>query len=251
MDGANNSTTFTDKSYSPKTITAYGNAKISTAQSKFGGASAAFDGSGDYLTFPASSDTDFGSGDLTIEGWVRLNTVSYQVIVNKYNAGSIADIGFGINSSTSLILSLNSTPGGIVRTVPTILVDTWYHFAVVKSGSNVMIFWNGTQAGDSATAASVTNGASYWSIGSESWNSPTGFLNGYLDEFRITKGLARYTSNFTPPTSAFPNASGFADLPGDAVVGQTVYADSGIYVCSSTSPLTWKKYSVTPSDITE
>jgi hypothetical protein len=249
MDGANNSTTFTDKSYSPKTITAYGNAKISTAQSKFGGASAAFDGSGDYLTFPASSDTDFGSGDLTIEGWVRLNTVSYQVIVNKYNAGVVADIGLGINSSTSLLLTLNSTPGGIARTVPTILADTWYHFAIVKSGSSVMIFWNGTQAGDSVTAASVTNGASYWSIGSESWNSPTGFLNGYLDEFRITKGLARYTSNFTPSTSAFSDAGVAAYLPATASVGETVYSSDAAYICTSTSPVTWKQFSQTGNNI--
>jgi hypothetical protein len=249
MDGANNSTTFTDKSYSPKTITVHGGAKISTAQSKFGGASAAFDGSGDYLTFPASSDTDFGSGDLTIEGWVRLNTVSYQVIVNKYNNGVAGDIGLAINNSTSLLLSLNNTPYGIARTVPTILADTWYHFAVVKNGSDIMVFWNGTQAGASVTAATVFNGASYWSIGSESWNAPQGFLNGYLDEFRITKGLARYTANFTPPTSAFPDAGVAAYLPTTASVGETVYSSDAAYICTSASPVTWKQFSQTGNNI--
>ena len=82
MDGANNSTTFTDRSYSPKTVTAFGNAKISTAQSKFGGASAAFDGSGDYIEFDRGTDLQFGAGDFTIEGWVNLNSfASYQSVV--------------------------------------------------------------------------------------------------------------------------------------------------------------------------
>jgi len=69
-DGANGSTTIVDSSTSPKTVTAVGNAQISTAQSKFGGASLAFDGAGDYLTIPDDSSFDFGFNDFTIEGWI-------------------------------------------------------------------------------------------------------------------------------------------------------------------------------------
>ncbi len=241
-DGANNSTTITDNSYAPKTVTAYGNAKISTAQSKFGGASIAFDGNGDYLIFPASSDTDFGSEDMTIEGWIRLNTVSYHTIFNKNGAGA-SDIGFAIVNSTTIGLGLNNTGGGISRTVPTIQSNVWYHFAIVKSGSDVVLYWNGTQAGAAITGVtSINNNVPYWAIGTDSWNALGYYFNGYLDEFRITKGLARYTSNFTPSATAFPNADGTASLPSSPSVGDVVYSNSFSYVCTSTSPVTWKRF---------
>jgi hypothetical protein len=245
MDGANNSTTFTDRSYAAKTVTAFGNAKISTTQSKFGGASAAFDGSGDYLRWDNTTDLAVGSdgGAFTIEGWVYLNAVSYQSIFNKHTSGVASDIGLGINNSTTLVFGLNSTVGGILRTVPTISANAWYHFAVVGNSGVIKIFWNGTQAGADVAYTSVNNNVAYWVLGSENWNSPTAFLNGYIDEFRITKGLARYTSNFTPSASAFSNADGSAELSATPTVGDTVYSNTGIFVCSSASPVVWKKFS--------
>jgi len=243
MNGANNSTTFTDNSYTPKTVTAYGNAKISTAQSKFGGASAAFDGSGDYLLLDNTADLAFGSGAFTIEGWVYLNSVGYQTIFSKHTPSVAADVGFSINNSTSVILGLNNTPGGFVRTVPTISANTWYHFAIVGGGSGVIkIYWNGTQAGADIAAASVNNNVQKWIIGADQWSNPAYFFNGYLDEFRITKGLARYTANFTPPTSAFSNANGSVELPSSPIVGQAVYSDDRAYICTSASPVTWKVF---------
>ncbi len=251
MDGANESTTFTDRSYSPRTITANGNTKISTTKSKFGGSSASFDGSNSYLTWANSTDFAFGSGDLTIEGWVNFNgpTIGHQAIFNTHTYGVTGDIGLEIINSTTANMGTN-VGGGFNRTIPTISADTWYHFAMVKSGSNLVLYWNGTQAGAAVSVASITNVVPYWVMGRTAWNSGGAYLNGYIDEFRITKGLARYTSNFTPSASAFANADGTGDLPGDAQVGQTVYAQSGIYICSSTSPLTWKKYAIIPSVIT-
>jgi len=75
-NGSNGSSIFTDSSPSPKTVTAHGNAQISTAQSKSGGSSAYFDGSGDFLTVPADADLQFGSGDFTVEAWVYPTTAS-------------------------------------------------------------------------------------------------------------------------------------------------------------------------------
>jgi len=246
MDGANNSTTFVDESYIPKTITTYGNAKISTSQSKFGGASGAFDGSGDYLLLDNTADLAFGSGAFTIEGWVYLNSVSYQTIFAKHTPGVTGDFGFFINNSTSLLIGLNNTPGGFVRTVPTISANTWYHFAMVGNGSGtVKIYWDGTQAGADIAAASINNDVPKWIIGADQWSSPTHFLNGYLDEFRITKGLARYTSNFTPPVAAFPNADPVSNLPTNPAVGDVAYSSTKAYVCTSVSPVTWKEYSST------
>jgi hypothetical protein len=236
-DGANNSTTITDNSYAPKTVTAYGNAKISTAQSKFGGASIAFDGNGDYLMFAKTSDFVFGSGDFTIEGWVNLNSLaSYQSVYGQ------VDIGLDIVNSTTIVIGYNATPGGFARTVPTISTDTWYHFAIVRASGYINSFWNGNLVG-SAINGPTSNVYNYAPvIGQNYEGSNTYFLNGYLDEFRITKGLARYTSNFTPSATAFPNADGTASLPSSPSVGDVVYSNSFSYVCTSTSPVTWKRF---------
>jgi len=86
-DGSNGSTTFTDNSPSPKTVTANGNASVSTAQSKFGGASAVFDGTGDYLSLDGSSGFAFGTGDFTIEFWLSpsvLNGVIYAINPSQF-----------------------------------------------------------------------------------------------------------------------------------------------------------------------
>lgn len=252
MNGTNNSVTFTDKSYSTKSITAFGDAKIVTTTSKFGGASASFDGTGDYLFIPYSSDFDFSTGDFTIEGWVNFNTVSVtQSFIGKHHSSVAANLIFYMSNSTTLGLY---GPGSVhtTRTVPTISTGVWYHWAVVKSGSTSYIFWNGTQAG-ATISGSYTNSASVGlTISGDRENSIQSVLNGYLDEVRISR-VARYTSNFTPSTTAFPNADGTLEaslLPSTPSVGDIVYSNKGFYVCSSASPVTWKEYSLTPSTIT-
>jgi hypothetical protein len=245
MDGANNSTTFTDKSYSPKTITAYGNAKISTAQSKFGGASAAFDGNGDYIEFDRGADFQFGAGDFTIEGWVNLNSLAnYQSVFGGY------DIGFDIQNSTTLVVGYNAMGGGFMsRTVSTISTGTWYHWAMSKTAGTFRLFWNGVQQGASAVAPTMNNTVAKWVIGKNATNNSSHHLNGYVDEVRVTKGLGRYTSNFTPSTSAFPNADGSVELPSTASVGETVYSSDKAYICTSASPVTWKQFSQTGNNV--
>jgi hypothetical protein len=239
MDGANNSTTFTDRSYSPKTVTAFGNAKISTAQSKFGGASAVFDGNGDYIEFDRGADLQFGAGDFTIEGWVNLSSLaSYQSIFGGY------DIGLDVQNSTTLVVGYNAIGGGLMsRTVPTISTGTWYHWAMSKTSGTFRLFWNGVQAGASAVAPAMNNTVAKWVIGKNATNNSSHYLNGYVDEVRVTKGLGRYTANFTPSATTFANADGTAELTATSV-GDTVYSSTGIYICTSLSPLTWKKLSV-------
>jgi len=241
MEGLNNGTTFADKSYSPKTVTAYGNAKISTAASKFGGSSAAFDGNGDYLMWPK---TALASSDFTIEGWVNLNSLaSYQSIF-----GGI-EIGLDIQNSTTIVMGYNATPGGFPRTVPTISTGTWYHFAISRTSGTIRIFWNGTLAGATVASATTNNTSTNWVIGRNAENAAQYYLNGYVDEFRITIGSGRYTSNFTPSTSAFANADGSDQLVATSV-GDVIYSSDGIYVCSSVTPLVWKKYSTSSTTIT-
>jgi hypothetical protein len=225
-DGTNGSTTITDNSPSPKTVTAFGNAQISTAQSKFGGASIAFDGDGDYATAPISSDFEFGTGDFTVEGFVYVNSFSgIQKYVNLASIGRGA-LGGGspvTNGWTVLVESTQITffrYDGSVSTIiarsTTVSTGTWHHIAVSRVGTNLRIFLNGTQVGATETNSTAynriaTGGSQDLHIGrflsgDATQQAPlpySSFLNGYIDDLRITRGVARYTENFTAPTATF------------------------------------------------
>lgn len=249
MEGANNSTTFTDSSNTPRTVTAYGNAKISTTEYKFGSSSADFDGNGDYLRIPYDAGFDLSSVNSTIEGWVNPRVTSAQTIISKAQSGFDYNFELRIHNSTTLRYVGHYAAFDV--TVPTITTGTWHHFAVVgvQSGGNgtLYFFWNGVLRGTSAQT--IWNYSSMdLTIGCSSYNSPSVFFNGYIDEIRITKGTARYTSNFTPSSSAFPSANGSVELAATSV-GQTVYSSDGVYVCSSLSPVTWKKYPIVPTTL--
>ena len=215
MDGANNSTTFADSSLSARTLTALGNAKISTAQSKFGGASGLFDGSGDYLSISDSSDFDFGSGDFTIECWFYRpsNTfVNFQDILTQRNQDSSNyAFSFYIRPQDNTIAFRYSTSGnGSTGTVGannnfTITNSVWHHFAITRSSGTFRLFVNGTVVTTSTPATNPTffNSTAAITVGAAA--NGTQSINGYLDDVRVTKGVARYTADFTPPTAAFPN----------------------------------------------
>ena len=195
MNGTNGSTTFTDNSSNAHTITAYGDAQISTAQSKFGGASGAFDGTGDYLMPPASSTLAMGTGNFTIETWVRFNNFSALQAVFSYGT---TQLNIYANTSSKLLAYVNGTAVGAVTTLS---ANTWYHVALCRSGSTVRFFINGTQEGSTTSSTNFTNNQMY--IGRRS--DGTYQLNGYLDELRVTKA-ARYTAAFTAPTAPFPDS---------------------------------------------
>ena len=214
-DGTNGSTTFTDSSSSNHTITAYGNAQISTTQSKFGGSSMYFDGSGDYLTAPVDSSFEFGTGDFTVECWLYLtNNTGYRPIVLLGNgaSGGPSTILYSAwylyyFSSTGLSFYRFDGTSTSYNFSTTLSTNTWYHIAVSRSGTSLRCFVDGTQVG-----STVTTSLSYNKVNNDNLHigrSRTGsngntinYLNGYIDDLRITKGLARYTSNFTPPTTA-------------------------------------------------
>ena len=212
MDGSNGSTTFTDSSKNNLTVTASGSAKISTTQSKFGGSSAAFDGSGDYLTTADTSLLSLGSGDFAVECWVYLNNVSkqYQNLLDFRKISSTESVP-AISVSYS---DLRYEAAGSVRITGSAVMTAgvWHHVAVSRSGPNIKLFLNGNQIG--STYSDTTN---YQSSKLTLGRFPFGVvsdLNGYLDDVRITNSVARYTENFTPPTEAFPN---FMDMRGPSV----------------------------------
>ncbi len=201
MDGTDASTTFTDDNTvrTAKTITAGGNAQVDTAQSKFGGASALFDGTNDYLSIPSNNDFAFGTGDFTIEYWMRPNTlVSFDTSFDARSAGEVAPVIY--TEGTTLKYGRGNTEviaGGTLST------GTWYHVAVSRSGTSTKLFLNGTQVGSTYTdTGNYVNIATVY-IGSLRGGS--GSFDGHIDEVRVSKGIARYTSNFTAPTAAFAN----------------------------------------------
>ena len=194
MDGSNGSTTFTDSSASSYSVTAFGNAQISTAQAKFG-QSGSFDGTGDYLSLPSNSALDM-AGNFTWEWWMYLNNNANGAhFVAKQSVDTTIQLT-GVNNSTLLIFD------GGNRSVGAIATGQWIHFALVRSSGVLQAYLNGTATGSSWTNTSATRfSLSSARIGAR-WTDAF-FLNGYLDEFRATKA-ARYTSNFTPSDAPFP-----------------------------------------------
>ena len=207
-DGANNSTTFTDNSPSPKTASVFGDAKISTAQSKFGGASALFDGNGDYIEYTVNTAFAFGTGNFTVECWVWRNgtQVDFAPLISAGSSGGTSGswvLGFGATSESSsnkLRFTTGLTP--VMFDAGVSPNQQWFHAAVARQGSTVRLFVDGVQVATMTSAADLTESLIRITRGRGS----AFYFNGYLDDIRITKGVARYTGNFTPPSASFPDA---------------------------------------------
>jgi hypothetical protein len=160
-----------------------------------------FDGTGDWLTAPDSVNLQLGTGNFTIEGWVYLNAVgSARGFVSK--GTSTTGWSIGSNSSNQVIFNYASST---ITSTGTLAVSTWYFVTVVREGTGTnqtKIYINGTNDG-TGTVATDFNQTSIMYVGANRVGGEA--LNGYIDDLRITKGIARYTANFTPPIQAFPN----------------------------------------------
>jgi len=201
-DGTNGSTTVIDSSPSPQTVTAAGDAQISTAQSKFGGASIAFDGSGDYLQLSSQAALSFGTDDFTIETWARLtSTGNVQVIIEARNQLAPVPWILAVDSSNKILFRHGV---GLLTSNASITYGQWQHYAVTRSAGVIRIFIDGVTDTSTATNTSAIDAGAQGLIG-QAFGSGY-YINGYIDDLRITKGVARYTSNFTPPTAPFPDA---------------------------------------------
>lgn len=208
MDGTNGSTTFVDIKGS--SVSAIGNAQISTAQSKFGGASAYFDGTGDVLKIAESAAFGFASNDLTIEFSVRGDATqpqSYPVIVGGDTAWGTNAWAFQLNHASypnRLTFFSGNAGAAILIGTGSLLDAAWHHVAVTRAGSAWRLFIDGN-LNASGTFSGALNGATgKLAIGGGA--SSVEAMKGYIDDLRITKGVARYTANFTPPTAPHPTA---------------------------------------------
>lgn len=203
-DWANNSTTFTDSESTPKTVSVVGDTKISTTQTKFGGSSMYFDWAWDYLTLPNSSDWDFGSWDYTIDFWYYPISYSadtwwwYRRLLSNYDSsGNGFDISHNINGT----ISINRQTSNILNSSSVISTWVWNHISLVRFNGSLSLFINGVQnwvVTDTANYSSTLN----LFIGRLGY-ADIWYLNWYLDELRISKWVARWTGNFTPPSIAY------------------------------------------------
>ena len=196
-----------------------GNAQISTSVKKYGTGSLAFDGTGDWLVVGNPSTRpilDFGAGDFTIEAWVYPNGTSpYLVIGSLDNSSGVGCWWLVVNGTFggggTIQFGYNTTAGGsgtnILAGSGALSTSTWSHIAVTRSGANIRCFVNGTQVGTTNTGigTSAIYPVNQNILVGETVAGASYGMNGYIDDLRITKGYARYTSNFTAPTAAFPN----------------------------------------------
>lgn len=210
MTGSNGSTTFTDVSSSPKTVTANGNAQISTALEA--GGNGYFDGTGDYISTPDHNDFNFGSDNFTIEAFVYFSVVpdsgQYAAIFSqRSSATSNNSFNFWYGGTEKWYVSY-STNGVTQININNISTHTptsglFYHVAAVRNSSNMDIFIDGVKQTTRAISGSLYNSSANIRIGAAN-DVLSYFLNGYMKDFRVTKGTARYTENFTPPSTPLP-----------------------------------------------
>lgn len=217
--GSNGSTTFTDSSPAPKTATRIGNAQISTAQSKYGGSSLLLDGSGSYIRFPDNNAWYF-DGDFTIEAWIRLNAhpSSYAgdfgatILSQDDSSNGTNSYGWGLSiggsSSQSLGILLTSSSNTRTSIVATanFALNEWYHVSAVRQGNTVYLYRDGVllNSGGASYTAALRNSTTTLKVGALDFDETYKYwFNGYIDDVRITNGIARYQggNTFTPPQS--------------------------------------------------
>lgn len=215
FEGADGSTSIGDLT-GRHTWTVHGNAQIDTAYYKNGTTSLLLDGNGDYVDTADSTDSDFGTGDFTIEGYIRIA-----------GASSVADSGsgyrhmaiIGTNASTTgwglyvkgdatnsnLGIVLESKLSGVssnLTATQTLTVGTWYHVEACRKLGILRIFIDGIKVNESAFTANVQGGSTGLTIGRQSLTGYYRYFNGSIDtrSLRITKA-ARHDENFTPPAA--------------------------------------------------
>jgi hypothetical protein len=209
FDGASGDTAYI--AATGQTSTFVGTAQLDSSQYKFGTTSLLVDGNSDYITLPDSTDWSFGAGDFTVDFWVNFNNTSdTQLLLGQYADNNNCWYLQKANSGNKLAMSFYSAAGGrgyfllTNNWSPNTL--TWYHLAFVRSGSSGFIFINGVSqnvtlitgwgnVGD--IAANLTVGAAIFNTGT------TYYLNGWIDEVRISKGIARWITDFSVPTSPY------------------------------------------------
>lgn len=203
FDGPNGSTDIID-SFRRNTATAQGSAHIDTSQFVFGGSSMRFNGTTDFIIIAPSTDFVFGVGDFTVDFRVRFNSFASLDTQNLFLHGRLPSPVYPIyyDEVTGQIHLFSPILGtDIIQTTTIIGLNQWYHVALTSSSTNLRLFIDGTQEG--ATYANQYGwNADSLVLGATSQGTAF-FFDGWIDELRVLKGVAAWTSNFTPPTAPY------------------------------------------------
>ena len=183
-----------------------GNAQLSTAVKKYNNASMYFDGTGDYLTFPPNAMYTLGTGNFTIECWAFASTGATNI--GLFQISATAGGFLGGSNSIALSYYYGNVNGYVANTTVTgnsgrFTPNAWHHIAVSRSSGVTRVFIDGLLETNLGTSGAITDTYSYpgtYLVVGGYFSTSYPWL-GYIDDFRITKGYARYTSNFTPPSA--------------------------------------------------
>jgi hypothetical protein len=213
-DGTAGSTSFPDASSNALTATVHGTAQVETTTIQFG--SGALSAGTGYVSFPvtANGPLDLSTGDFTVECWFNASIYNDDLIFDTTNSGV----------SSGFFIEIPASPGPIFTAVwngstqvnvtsPSVVIGQWYALAFVRSGNNFTVFINGVGGTPTSISGSTGTGSTF-NIGGGFRTS----FNGVIDEVRVTKGLARYTANYTP-SGPFANISCTQSVPN--LVGDT------------------------------
>tara|TARA_Y100000114_G_scaffold65815_1_gene60335 strand:+ start:1884 stop:3374 length:1491 start_codon:yes stop_codon:yes gene_type:complete len=192
-----------------RTVTAYGSAAISSTQSKFGGNSLFLNGSSQYLTIPDYSSFEFGNNNFTIESWIWTASTSlmvpickrdgtwqsgvWTIYLNYPSAGQITFFNWDYSSSNPIFTATIS--GGFAD-------SAWHHLVIQRSGNTFTLFFDGTSQATTTSSHTFGDASDLIQVGRETYQGARYYYSGYIDDLMILNGYARYSGNFTPPTSA-------------------------------------------------
>ena len=206
LDGTNGSTTITDLSGTPKSFSAV-SCSISTANSKFGGASLLLTAPDSYASYGSvHADFTFSNVDFTVECF-------YMPTASPQSNGNVLEPAWGAvalrhkSGDNKAYFDVSFDGGGSypvsIPSLSALSLNTFYHLAGVRSGNTFMFFVDGQLMGSVVNSSTIPIYSSGSFIGGYSSGK---FITGHIDEVRVTKGMARYTNNFTPPDTEFGNA---------------------------------------------
>lgn len=206
-DGTNGSTVFTDIGPNAFNVNAFGSSRVSTAVFKHGTGSINFPTNTSYLTVPNNQAFSFAGGNFTVECWVYMATQTFgnKGLITNWNAGSgVGPWQVGIASlSTSPVFYWNYTGSFESRLITgtAFTQNAWGHLAIVRNGALITMYQNGVSTASANVGANSiwTGGTGELVIAADQGKAPERNYIGYIDDIRITKGVARYTSTFTPP----------------------------------------------------
>jgi len=164
-----------------------------------------FDGTGDYLSIPDSSDWDLGAGDFTVEGWIRASTTGEQTIFGtEVDTGTAGRWAFHLGSANKLEFFVRGQADPLVESTAVLSIGAWYHVAAERSSGTITLYINGSVDGTVSNTTSLVAGGLV--IGCWYTGGTSSLLTGYLDELRISD-TARYDGAFTPQTRGNPFVS--------------------------------------------